>query len=159
MTGRERIPDIAVDNPGPCFYNDLTSFRAKKKENMLKADDHKKEIQAPGERSAPSRVSHLGPSLKMNGEITGTDNIVVEGVFEGRIRLEGHDVLVESGGRVKADLAVRNVTIRGALEGNIQASGIVLIEANGRMSGDISAARISVMEGAQFKGGVKITRT
>jgi cytoskeletal protein CcmA (bactofilin family) len=126
---------------------------------MLKADDHKKEIQAPVERSTPSRVSHLGPSLKINGEITGTDNIVVEGVFEGRIRLEGHDVLVESGGRVKADLVVRNVTIRGVLEGNIQASGIVLIEANGRMSGDIAAARISVMEGAQFKGGVKITRT
>jgi cytoskeletal protein CcmA (bactofilin family) len=97
--------------------------------------------------------------LKFNGELTGSEDFTLEGVFEGRVLLENTDLTVAAGGRVKADLAARNVTIRGSVEGNVRASGLVLIEAQGRMSGDIEAARISIMEGAQFKGAVKITRS
>jgi len=125
---------------------------------MLKGEEHNNPSPTPSP-SPSSRTSRLGSSLKFNGELSGSGGVVIEGGLEGKIRLADHDVTVEPGGRVKADIVVRNLTIRGSVEGNIQAAGMVLIEKSGRMAGDISAARISVVEGAQFKGSVKITRS
>ncbi len=104
----------------------------------------------------PEKASRLGPTLLLDGEIKGKEDIVVEGQVRGKINLPESDLLVADQGRVEAEICARNISIRGEVIGNIEASGRVLIERKGRLKGNISALVIAVEEGAQFKGSVKI---
>ena len=76
----------------------------------------------------------------------------------GTIDLGPHDLTVRPGGRVEADVRARNVTIHGELIGNVVASERVFISETGRMKGDIVAATISILAGAQFKGAIRMER-
>jgi len=98
----------------------------------------------------------IGKTLDIEGDISGQENISIEGRFQGKIRLEQNDVFIEHNATVKAEIHARNVQIRGQVEGNVFASEKVHIGKNGRMNGDIFASRISINDGAQFKGSVKI---
>jgi len=104
----------------------------------------------------PDGVSHLSPTSIIQGEISGREDLVVRGQVHGKIALPENDLLVDESGRVEAEVRVKNVRIRGEFVGNITASGKVIIEKTGRMRGDLSAAVISIEDGAQFKGTVKI---
>jgi len=101
-------------------------------------------------------VSHLSPASMVQGEISGREDLVIRGQVQGKITLPDNDVLVDERGRVEAEVRARNVRIKGDLMGNIIASGKVIIERTGRMRGDLSAALISIEDGAQFKGSIKI---
>jgi cytoskeletal protein CcmA (bactofilin family) len=101
-------------------------------------------------------TSIIGPNLTIKGDISGIENLIIQGKLQGNIHLKNQNITVEEKGSVTADIWIKNITIKGSVEGNIQASGKVLIESKGQMTGDISASRISIMEGAQFKGSVKI---
>ena len=104
----------------------------------------------------PEGVSHLSPTIVIQGDISGREDVVVRGQVHGKINLPENELLVDSNGRVEAEARVKNVRIRGEFVGNILASGKVIIERTGRMRGDLSAAVISIEDGAQFKGTVKI---
>ena len=101
-------------------------------------------------------VSHLSPTSVVQGEISGREDLVVRGRVQGKITLPENDVVVDERGRVEAEVRARNVRIKGELVGTIMASGKVIIERTGRLRGDLSAAVISIEDGAQFKGSVKI---
>jgi len=101
-------------------------------------------------------VSHLSPTTVFQGEISGREDLVVKGQVRGKIALLENDLLVDERGRVEAEVRAKNVRIKGEVVGNITASGKVIIERTGRMRGDLSAAVISIEDGAQFKGSVKI---
>jgi len=102
--------------------------------------------------------SFIGTSIFLKGELTGEEDLVIEGKFQGKIDLRNHNLIVEQGGKAKADIHVKNITINGEVNGNIHASGKVLISKEGQMKGDIIAPRISIDDGAQFKGSVKMNR-
>ena len=104
----------------------------------------------------PDGISHLSPTSLIQGEFSGREDLEVRGQVRGKIALPENDLLVDQSGRVEAEVRVRNVRIRGEFVGNITASGKVIIEKTGRMRGDLSAALISIEDGAQFKGTVKI---
>jgi len=104
----------------------------------------------------PDGVSHLSPTNVVQGEISGREDLVVRGQVHGKITLPENELLVDESGRVEAEVRVKNIRIRGEFIGNITASGKVIIEKTGRMRGDLSAAVISIEDGAQFKGTVKI---
>jgi cytoskeletal protein CcmA (bactofilin family) len=78
------------------------------------------------------------------------------GKYKGKIDIKNNDLSVESHANVDGEIHARNITIRGRVNGNIHASGKVYIEKEGQMVGDIAAARISIVEGAQFKGSMKM---
>jgi len=104
----------------------------------------------------PDGVSHLSPTSIVQGEISGREDLVVRGQVRGKIALPENDLLVDQSGRVEAEVRAKNIRIKGEVVGNITASGKVIIERTGRMRGDLSAAVISIEDGAQFKGTVKI---
>lgn len=103
------------------------------------------------------RTSSLGPSLIFKGTLSGHEDLTIHGQFTGTIKLNNHDLIVETEGKVEAEIQAKNIIIRGEVKGNIVATGKVFIDENAQMVGDISAARISIMEGAQFKGRIKLT--
>jgi len=104
----------------------------------------------------PEKAARLGPTLLFDGEIKGKEDLVVEGQVLGKINLPASDLLIADQGRVEAEICARNITIRGEVIGNIEAAGLVVIERTGRMKGNLSASVISVEDGAQFKGTIKI---
>jgi cytoskeletal protein CcmA (bactofilin family) len=92
----------------------------------------------------------------LEGNISGTGALVIQGRVQGKINLEGQDVTVGRTGRVKADIHAENILIHGTVEGRIHATGKVTLHPDGNMSGDITSGRISIAEGAVFKGSLRI---
>jgi len=103
-------------------------------------------------------IARLGPSIFLKGELSGEEDVVIEGQYKGKIDLANHNILVGRGAKVEADIRVKNITIYGTVEGNIDASGKIFISQEGQMKGDLKAPKISIMEGAKFIGGVKIEK-
>lgn len=114
------------------------------------------EGQRESERFPPEQYTKTGKTLDIEGEISGQENLSIEGRFQGKIILNQNDLIIEHNATVKAEIHAKNVQIRGLIEGNIFAAKKVHIEKNGHMNGDIIASRISIDEGAHFKGSVKI---
>jgi cytoskeletal protein CcmA (bactofilin family) len=99
----------------------------------------------------------IGKSIVIDGEISGDEDLVVQGTVKGRIMLK-ESLLVESSGTVEADIQTQNVEISGAVTGDIQATSKVEIKADGRVVGNIKAPRILIADGAKFKGNVDMDR-
>jgi len=116
-----------------------------------------KKSEIPEKESSWPIPSRLGPSFALTGKLQGSGDLIIQGKFNGNINLGQHDLIVERRGKVKADIQGRNITIDGEVEGNIHASGKVFISQKGKMMGDIQAPKVSIMNGAQFKGSVKMT--
>lgn len=109
------------------------------------------------EEVIPRNIARFGPSLFLKGELSGNEDIVIEGHFEGKIDLRNSNILVGETGKIKADIRASNITIKGSVEGNIQAANKVFISTKGQLKGDINAPTISIMDGARFRGSVKMT--
>ena len=108
------------------------------------------------EKAPPRNTARFGSSFRLKGEMSGDEDLIIEGRFRGKIDLKNHSLLVEQTGKIKAEIRAKNVTIKGSIEGNIYASGKVFITKDGNVKGDIISPKISIMEGAGFKGSVKM---
>ena len=95
----------------------------------------------------------IGSSIVIDGEITGDEDLVIQGTVKGKITLK-ENLLVENGGVVEADIETQNVDISGQVTGNITATDKVELKSQCRMVGDIKAPRILIADGASFKGNV-----
>jgi cytoskeletal protein CcmA (bactofilin family) len=100
----------------------------------------------------------IGKGLYIKGEITGSESLFVDGKVEGSINLVGNRVTVGRNGQVACTIVAREIVILGKVRGNISASDRVDIRAEGSLTGDVSAARISIEDGAFFKGGIDIKK-
>jgi cytoskeletal protein CcmA (bactofilin family) len=100
----------------------------------------------------------IGKGLIIKGEITGTESLFIDGKVEGTIALPGNRVTIGRNGQVASSIAAREIVILGKVRGNIVASDRVDIRAEGALTGDVTAARISIEDGAFFKGGIDIKK-
>lgn len=112
-------------------------------------------------RSAPSAGDQatISKGLYIKGEISGTESLFIDGKVEGSIVLNGNRVTVGRNGQVAASITAREVVVLGKVRGNVSAMDRVDIRAEGAVTGDVSAARISIEDGAFFKGGIDIKKT
>jgi len=112
-------------------------------------------------RSAPVSAGEqatIGKGLFVKGEITGSESLFVDGKVEGSINLPGNRVTVGRNGQVAANIIAREIVVLGKIRGNVTATDRVDIRAEGSLSGDVAAARISIEDGAFFKGGIDIRK-
>ena len=100
----------------------------------------------------------ISKGLFLKGEITGTESLFIDGKIEGSVNLPGNRVTVGRNGQVTSSIAAREIVILGKVRGNISASDRVDIRAEGALTGDVTAARISIEDGAFFKGGIDIRK-
>jgi cytoskeletal protein CcmA (bactofilin family) len=113
---------------------------------------------APPSGAAPGRGrANIGGSLFIKGEVSGSEDLIVEGRVEGKIDLKDHNLAIAKGGRVSADVHARSVTISGEVSGNIHADEKVEIAESGRVTGDLYAPRVAISDGAQFQGSVDMS--
>ena len=105
-----------------------------------------------------SEGAHIGQSVLIKGELSGSEDLVVDGEVEGSITLRGQTLTVGPNGRVRANIEARNVILNGRVDGDIHASDRVELRKSASLSGNISTARISIEDGAFFKGGIDIQK-
>jgi cytoskeletal protein CcmA (bactofilin family) len=97
----------------------------------------------------------ISKGLFVKGEISGTESLYIDGKVEGSISLPGNRVTIGRNGQVSANVTAREVVVLGKVKGNVSATDRVDIRAEGALSGDVAAARISIEDGAFFKGDIR----
>lgn len=108
--------------------------------------------------AAASDQASISKGLFIKGEITGSESLFIDGKVEGSINLNGNRVTVGRNGQVAASITAREVVVLGKVRGNVTATDRVDIRAEGALTGDVAAARISIEDGAFFKGGIDIRK-
>ena len=107
---------------------------------------------------ASGEQATIGKSLVVKGEVSGSESLYIDGKVEGTINLPGNRVTVGRNGQVAANIMAREVVVLGKVRGNVNASDRVDIRSEGSLTGDVAAARISIEDGAYFKGGIDIRK-
>jgi cytoskeletal protein CcmA (bactofilin family) len=101
-------------------------------------------------------LAQIGKSVVVKGELSGSEDLYVDGQVEGNIALKGNSLTVGPNGQVKANVEAKGVIVQGKLDGNVQASDRVELRKSAVMNGDITTQRISIEEGAYLKGKIDI---
>lgn len=113
----------------------------------------------PARPAAPAgEQASIGKGLFIKGEITGSESLFIDGKVEGSVNLPGNRVTVGRNGQVSASINAREIVVLGKVRGNVNATDRVDIRAEGSLTGDVAAARISIEDGAFFKGGIDIKK-
>jgi cytoskeletal protein CcmA (bactofilin family) len=122
-------------------------------------------VPPPPPVEAPSRPqpvtgeqATISKGLFIKGDITGSESLFIDGKVEGSVNLPGNRVTVGRNGQVAANITAREIVVLGKVRGNVSASDRVDIRAEGSLNGDVAAARISIEDGAFFKGGIDIKK-
>ena len=110
---------------------------------------------ATGPRT-PDGLTNIGEGVVIEGEMSGNEDIVVDGKIDGTIQLPEHVLTIGRAGRVTAQVSAKSVVVLGRLNGTIRASDKVSIAETGRVEGQISAPRLAVAEGACLQGTVDV---
>src|SRR5271165_3146276 len=110
--------------------------------------------------TTPSGTSaRLGASLHVKGEISGNEDLHIDGSVEGLIQLEERKLTVGASAKLTADVVAREVVVYGSVKGNLRARDRIEIKKDGSVVGDLTTARIMIEDGAYFKGSIEIDRT
>ena len=103
-------------------------------------------------------VATIGKSVVVKGELSGSEDLYVDGSVEGSISLKGQSLTIGPNGQVRANLEARNVIVHGRVDGNVIASDRVDLRKSASLTGDISTARVAIEDGAYFKGTIDIQK-
>jgi len=112
----------------------------------------------PMEPARSVDIATIGKSVVVKGELSGSEDLYVDGEVEGSISLNGQSLTIGPNGHVRANIEARNVIVHGQLNGNIRASERVDLRKSASLTGDISTARVSIEDGAYFKGTIDIQK-
>ena len=122
------------------------------------ADAQHARTSQPTAIAATSEQATIGKSLVIKGEISGSETLYIDGQVEGSVNMSGNRVIVGRNGIVAANIVAREVVVLGKVRGNVNASDRVDIRSEGSLTGDVIAQRISIEDGAYFKGGIDIRK-
>jgi cytoskeletal protein CcmA (bactofilin family) len=103
-------------------------------------------------------IVNIGKSVIIKGELTGSEDLTIEGQVEGTIQLRDHVLTIGANGRIKAQVFAKSLIVFGEVTGNVSASEKVDIRDNGSVDGDIVSPRVAIAEGAHFRGSVDMQR-
>ena len=105
-----------------------------------------------------AEIAHIGKSVMIKGELSGSEDLYLDGQVEGTIELRDHSLTVGPNGKVKANVSAKGVVIQGKLDGSVTASDRVELRQSAVVTGDVTTQRISIEEGAFLKGKVDIQK-
>ena len=100
------------------------------------------------------RAAVIGPGIKIKGDVSGDENLIVEGKVTGKINLRSHQVDIGQSGQVNADISAKIIKIAGEVRGDLNGTEKVVISRSGNVHGNIVAPRMTLEDGAIFKGSI-----
>ena len=101
----------------------------------------------------------IGKSIVINGELSGSEDLTIEGRVDGKIELRNHVLTIGSNGRITAQVAAKSIVVLGQVKGNLSATEKVDIRESGSVEGDIVAPRVAIADGSHFRGSIDMQRT
>jgi len=116
------------------------------------------EAMSPLDVTADHETGWLGSSLHVKGDITGTEDLLIDGSVEGLIHLDERKLTVGTTAKLTADINARDVVVYGYVKGNVRATGRIEIKKDGSIIGNLTTAQIMIEDGADFKGSIEIDR-
>lgn len=114
--------------------------------------------QPKAEKVMADKIVHIGQSVYIKGELSGNEDLTIEGKVDGKITLKDHHLTIGANGRIMAEIHAKTVLVVGEVVGNVVADDKVEVASNGSMKGDIIAPRVVLADGARFKGTVDMER-
>jgi len=101
---------------------------------------------------------NIGKSVIIKGDLSGSEDLTIEGQVEGKIELRQNILTIGPNGKIKAQVFAKAVVVQGEVQGDITASERVDIRDNGSVDGDLSAPRVAIADGAHFRGSIDMQR-
>lgn len=123
--------------------------------------------EAPATAAAPAgrretrmeRLVNIGQSIAIKGELTGNEDLTIDGRVDGKILLKDHNLTIGTNGRITAEVHAKTVVIIGEVIGNITADDKIEVAASGSVQGDLRAPRVVLSDGARFKGAIDMGKS
>ena len=124
--------------------------------NQAKSQDsaHGESARASDPRSASTGIAVIGRSIKIDGALSGDEDLRIEGDVSGTIKLPNHCLTIGKGGRITADAYAKSMMIEGEVNGDLYSSECITIRASAKVKGNVLATRVSLEEGARFRGSI-----
>lgn len=116
--------------------------------------------QAPAARTQPQPAGEralIGPSIEIKGNLTGGEDLLIEGRVDGKIEVQQHSVTIGKSGRVKADVAGRTIVVMGEVDGSLYAEEQIVLRQASTVRGNLFAPRVTLEDGSNFKGTIDMT--
>jgi len=110
------------------------------------------------EPDSPRTAGGIGKSVLIKGEVYSREDLVIDGEVEGTVKLPDHRLTVGPSGKVQAGVNAREITVRGSVNGNLDAADKIEIRKEAKVVGNVTTSRIAIEDGAYFKGTVNVTR-
>jgi cytoskeletal protein CcmA (bactofilin family) len=114
---------------------------------------------SPLDKTGDRTDGWLGSSLRVKGDISGTEDLQIDGAVEGLIQLDGRKLTVGTTAKLTADINARDVVVYGYVKGNVHATGKIEIKKGGALNGNLTTAQILIEDGADFRGSIDIDRS
>jgi len=111
------------------------------------------------EPATPARSATIGKGVSITGQIYSREDLIIDGEIDGTIEANEHKITIGPNGKVKAAIKAKDIVVLGVVQGNVEATDKIEIKKEARLVGDIKTARISIEDGAIFKGSIDIIRT
>jgi cytoskeletal protein CcmA (bactofilin family) len=127
--------------------------------SQKKPDTLQPDVMSPSDETADRATGWLGSSLRVKGDIIGTEDLLIDGSVEGLIQLGERKLTVGKTAKLTADINARDVVVYGYVKGNVSAQGRIEIKKDGSVIGNLTTAQIMIEDGADFKGSVEIDRS
>ena len=127
--------------------------------SQKKPDMKNTDAMRPVDETANPETGWLGSSLRIKGDITGTEDLVIDGSVDGLIELDERKLTVGTTAKLNADINAHDVVVYGYVKGNVRAKGRIEIRKDGSVIGNLTTAQIMIEDGADFKGSIEIDRS
>jgi len=159
-----RAPAGQIASRDPAILKELNMFE---RSNRAKSDDFPAEQYEPKTISGQSELAPLpsssrgegaviGRSIRIDGDLQGEEDLRIEGTVTGTVQLKNNALTIGSGGSITANVYAKSVTVEGCMDGDLFASERISIQKNAQVQGNITAPRVSLEDGAKFKGSIEM---
>ena len=141
--------------PKNAEWNQFSGLSASLQEAKQEAKQSNKDAEGQAGATKGSVAAGFGPKLRMKGEITGSQDLVIEGTFEGHVHLDEGKLTIGKTAKVTADIVASEVVVWGRVKGNVRAKNCIEIKKSGSVTGDITTLQILIEVGAFYKGSIE----
>ena len=134
-------------------FKDNVSSKIKIHHEQEKSDFHEKHANT---KVVKTNAMAVGASIRIKGDVTGDEDLIIQGHVDGTISLKGHNVTISKSAKVKANIEASQIIIEGELAGDMNGEEKVIIRETGNVHGNIVAPRVTLEDGAMFKGSIEM---
>jgi len=138
-------------------FNKVSESKIEPNPALKKGEPVKKTITE--NTSISTQLASIGPSIHFKGELTGEEGLIIDGRVEGTIDLKGNQLIIGNNGNIKADVFAQTIIVNGSLTGELYGKERVHISKTGKVQGNIFSPRVSLEDGAKFKGSIDMSET